>query len=394
MAATRKNNGDGSVYQVSENLWRAKLYIGKKSDGKPNIKQFSGKTELIVKRKLKEYKKTRGAATESTKDITTVKQYLEKWLYQYKYLELKPASFDRLESTVKKHIMPSIWFIQIKDLTDTHILEMLAEVEKTARSYSSIKKVYDAIKSCLDHAVSANVIPRNPMVTIKPPSKSKYETKHISIFTDKEIEKILYEIEKKYSTGKQIYQNAAAFKVILYSGLRIGEIAALSWEDVDFNSKSIRVHKNVSYIRKRSQTDLMQKTGVEYIVQDSTKSDAGDRIVYMNQKCLSALQELKKDSSQESDFVLCNSKGNPSTPQVITRTFYSVLDNCGIKRTGVHTLRHTFASRLFRQGVDVKTVSEILGHKSIGITYDTYIHVIKEQKKAAIELMDDFDNKC
>ena len=88
-------------------------------------------------------------------------------------------------------------------------------------------------------------------------------------------------------------------------------------------------------------------------------------------------------------YVFATKNGKRITPRNIDRTFRSILKRCGIACTGVHSLRHTFASRLFAKGVDVKTVSELLGHSDVGITYDTYIHLIQEQRITAVKAIED-----
>jgi len=86
---------------------------------------------------------------------------------------------------------------------------------------------------------------------------------------------------------------------------------------------------------------------------------------------------------------MANDAGNICEPRNIDRMFRNILAKCGIKPCGVHALRHTFASMLFKRGVDVKTVSELLGHANVSVTYDRYIHLIKEQKQEAVALLDD-----
>lgn len=107
----------------------------------------------------------------------------------------------------------------------------------------------------------------------------------------------------------------------------------------------------------------------------------------MNSTALDAAQRLC-DSHPESEQVICGVRGGQVTHERFERSFYRVLDNCGIRRTGVHSLRHTFASMLFEQGVDIKTISTLLGHASVKITMDTYIHLIQDTGKYAVEMLE------
>lgn len=125
MGKTRKQNGEGSVFQVSENKWVAKISLGTGIDGKPMIKQFSGKSEAIVKKKLKELKKSTDFAEKHMPSNDTVKAYFSIWLREYQYNKLKSSSFDRLEGTVVNHIFPHIGGMKMDKVTRDHIQTLI-----------------------------------------------------------------------------------------------------------------------------------------------------------------------------------------------------------------------------------------------------------------------------
>ena len=106
MENIKKKNGEGSIFQVSENKWVAKISLGTGANGKPVIKQFTGKTEAIVKKKLKDFRKSEDFAERHMPAQDTVQAYFTRWLQEYQYNKLKPASYDRLETTVRCHILP------------------------------------------------------------------------------------------------------------------------------------------------------------------------------------------------------------------------------------------------------------------------------------------------
>lgn len=383
----RKDNGDGSVFQVNENKWVAKIQIGVKPNGKPNVKEFSSKTEREVKRKLAEFKKIRGKIEPANTNSITVKDYFCNWLYNQKIQELKKSSFDRLESTVKNHIITHIGSIQLVKLKDSHLQALLGIIDGKALSYSTMIKVYNALNACLEFAVKRNDIQRNPMQTVSMYRKTSFESKDIPIFTLEEVKSIFTELDKRDSKGKPVYYYQDVFILILNTGIRLGEALGIKKDDVDLEKYLLHIHRNASVTKKRDNDDISKVIGYTKSVQDSTKTKSGDRILPLNDKAQEAVKRLLK-ANPAGDLLIQNPNGNIVSPSNLTRTFYRVLDNVNIKRVGIHSLRHTFASILFEKGADVKKVSKLLGHSSITITYDTYIHVFSERESDTVKLLD------
>ena len=208
-------------------------------------------------------------------------------------------------------------------------------------------------------------------------------TSKIKYFNDEQIAKIISESIRCYKTGNRVYQMGEIILFLLNTGMRIGEALALKWSDIDFQKHNVKVRKNVVFVKKR---DNAKSKNYEYKEQ-STKTKSGSLIVPLNSDAMKVLISIKVVNGQY-EYVFSTSKGNRLYPRNVDRMFRSILKNCDIELTGVHTLRHTFASRLFAKGIDVKTVSELLGHSEVGITYDTYIHLIQEQHIAAVETLE------
>jgi hypothetical protein len=163
MANTRKENGEGSIIQVSENKWLAKICMGTRPDGKPNIKQFTGKTEAIVKKKLREFKKSAEFADKHMPSNNTVKTFFTTWLQEYQFNKLKPSSYDRLERTVNNHIIPQLGGMKIDKVTHDHVQALINRLYHDQKlSHSSVKKVYVALNACYNHALIADVVRKNP----------------------------------------------------------------------------------------------------------------------------------------------------------------------------------------------------------------------------------------
>lgn len=386
MSKTRKRNGEGSIFQVSENKWIAKISLGTRPDGKPNIKQFSGKSEAIVKKKLKEFKKSFSFAGKHIPCNDTVQTYFSMWLKNYQFNKLKPLSYDRLESTIYNHILPHIGGLKIGKVTREHIQELINRLYKKEKlSYSSIKKVYLALNACYKHALIDDVVIKNPCVGIVLPSQ-KERTKQVSPLSPCEIELLKKEILKQNPDGTPKHQYGHAFLLILNTGLRMGEALSLRWEDVDFQQKTITVNKN-SILSKKRDANGNRIGGYEAYIQVGTKTVSGVRVVPINLSAEEALKVLKENN--RSQYVIINSRCNQVLPSNFERSFHAILKNAKIdNRHSIHTLRHTFASMLFSKGVDIKIVSKLLGHSSIKITYDTYIHLLDKDISRATCVLD------
>jgi integrase len=385
---TRKSNGDGCVYQVNENKWVARIQIGTKSNGKPNIKTFSAKSEALVKRKLKNYKKDKDKFSSGNINSVSFIDYIDQWLYQQKRMDLKPTSFDRLESTINTHIKPNIGLIQLSKIQQENIQDIITTLYDKNLSYSTIKKVYDAFNACLTFAVKKRDITFNPMDTVSLPSSNNFDKKDVRFFTEEEIKLLLTELKSTYSNGKEKYAYADAYILILNTGIRLGECLGIQKEDINLEEKTLHIKRNVAVVRSRdNKDDITEITGYKTDIQKNVKTFSSNRIIDLNNNAIIALKNMLS-KNKDSQMLLLNNRGKLVSPTIFTRSFYSALDNIGIERCGLHALRHTFASMLFKNGVDVKTVSEILGHASVKITYDTYIHLIRKQKQNAINTLD------
>jgi len=377
---SRRSKGEGNIMQRKDGKWTARLFIGYKADGKANIKAFYGNSRREVAFKLDEYKALHRKG-ESETNSSYFETYILYWLNNIKANELKPLSFDRLESTIKNHIIPAIGQYRINELSDSIIQTDLMNPKIKSLSYSSIKKIHDALNACFKYAVNRRDLRYNPMNTLVMPAKAKFESKAIEIFTDDEIKKLIKSAQSKYSNGVLKYKNGWGIILMIFTGLRLGEAIALKWSDFDRENKRIKVRRNIALVKNRS------SKGSKYniIEQNTVKTDKSERSIPLSEKAVEALSHLEKNSST---YVMSTKDGNPIRPRNLQNLFDSMLRDADISHKGLHATRHSFASMLFRMGADIKTVSELLGHTDIRITSNTYIHLIEKQKQSTIDLLD------
>lgn len=385
MKKIKRENGQGSIYLRKDGRWVASIQSGFKENGKPNIKTKYAKTQAEAKRKLKELiKEIYTPIEEVITNNSLVREYCDNWLQNVQSNILKPSSYDRKEITLENQVYPLIGDICMSQVSFDDIQDMINELKKQDLSYSTIKKAYEAINGCFKYALIKGDINKNPCIGVTLPKNLKHQDGDIKFYTEKQVELLLNQSTIKYNNGKSKYRLGYGIQLLLYTGLRIGEALALTWEDVDIQNKTIKVNKNLKQVKNRDDNQNVYKI----IIQSSTKTNSGTRIIPLNNKSIEALKQIKEITGQYK-YVFSTETGNNVSARTCDRMFRKIQENCGFKEIyGVHALRHTFASLLFKKGVDVKTVSEILGHKDVSVTYNTYIHLIQEQKVNAMNLLD------
>lgn len=387
----KRGHGEGSIYQRKNGLWAASIQIGTDESGKPIIKYFYSKEQKEVVNKLNEFKLLQAQGFDKLTS-TTLKDYITSWLVNVKFYELKLSSYDRLESTINNQIIPRLGFYKLdvkNELTASIIqTELINKMFAEGYSHSSIKKAYNALNGCLKYASKNRQILFNPMETVVMPSETKFEKKEIKILIDDEIKRFEEACTVKHKNGELVFKIGYGFILILYTGIRMAEALALKWSDVDLENKTIKIDSSVVMVKNRKANDNAPKNIL--IEQDSTKTQKSKRTIKLCKKAYNSLVELNKIFNYDKDdYIFQTRNKTPIRPRNLQNTFDAILARANIEHKGVHSLRHTFASMLFKKKVDVKHVSEILGHADVRITYQTYIHLIQEQKDSAIDLLDE-----
>ena len=362
-------------------------------------KSFYGKTKAEVKSKAKEYlTKVENGYREPKKII--LNDYIEYWLKTYKWNKIEPSSFSRLYRTYDKQIKNSaignkyIGQIETKDIQkiiDDHANPPNKNVKPL--SMSGLKRIVHLLRPCLNKAVEEEILYKNPCDNVILPSLSCIETETKTQFslTNEELDLFQKAVLSKYKTTNE-YQSRDAFILILMLnlGLRVGEMLALEWCDIDFENKIIYINKTVqSNIENFNNANGKNKTYSR--IKKSPKTKAGIRVLQLNETVLGYLNELKQYDARNkisSKFIACTNVGTMNCPRNLQRSLDRLIKRSGITRhVTLHTLRHTFGSTLLRNGVNIEVISKLMGHANISITYNKYIHSIKEEEAKAMNLV-------
>ena len=373
--AKKRANGDGSIRKRKDGRWEGRYVVGHDPvTGKMISRNVLGKTQAEVKEKLR-------TAIENSKrlDYTqtgkyTVGQWMDEWFEAYAKVKVRPSSHQTYKGYIENHIKPNIGDIPIEKLTSLQLQKFYRrlltegrvpriESEKQPRGLSAktVRNINQVISSAMDMAVRHKLILTNPTEGCELP---KVEHREMKTLPAEQLGAFLR--EAKESGVYELYY------LDLATGLRRGELLGLKWEDVDLQNGIIHVRRQVARVDGEVK-ELPLKTKNAY------------RNISISQDAVVMLTEM--EAHRSSDYVFPSPTGGPISPDSVNNMLHRVLKRAGLPSIRFHDLRHTFATLALQNGVDIKTVSGMLGHFSAGFTLDTYAHVTTSAQKEAAKTM-------
>ena len=392
--ATRRKKGEGSwskktIKGIEYQRYR-KLYNGE-------YKEFYGRTVKEVKEKIQEFESRNMYIKKTEVRKQTFGEYLDNWFINVRVYEVESSTYLRNEQTINYHIKDSSLYNAQMVNVDSELCQSLINKLSEKYSRSTISKVYVLLNMCFNYAFTKEHIDENPMMKVKMPKESSLITKkkEAKWLSSSDVEKFVQEAERvntrefriKGKVGERVYGVNAYYAIlIIYTGLRIGELMALTWEDIDFKNKTLNVNKSRAKGKIDGKTTLYIK---------DPKSESGTRIIPLSDRAIYALQKIKEYSTElklnsDNNLIVANT----SSESNITRTVKSMLfrAGCETEKCGLHALRHTFGSLLLEKGVDLKTISYLLGHSDITVTANIYLHITREKAINSIEVLNKVNN--
>lgn len=296
------------------------------------------------------------------------KDWLDEWLTNYIKPSSKDKTYKRYVNVATKHLVPKLGHYELTDITPLVVQRYITELLQSGNlkngkglSPNSVNSMIVVIQGSMEMAFVLGMTPRYEMDKLKRP---KAVEKEVEVFSPNEQKKIEVAVmSDKRSKMKGVM-------LCLYTGLRIGELLALEWTDVDFSRMEITVSKTCH--------DGTDENGKYTRIIETPKTENSRRVIPFPRQLLPMLREMKKDST--SPYVI-SGKAAVLSVRSYQRSFELLQRKLGIERRGFHALRHTFATRAIECGMDVKSLSEILGHKNPTITLKRYVHSLMEHKR-------------
>lgn len=371
--------GDLSMSKRGDNIhkrkggrWEGRYKCGEKDDGSVKYRSVYGKSYKEVKSKLENSSPI--VFNTMPKSSLTFSEILDLWMDNNR-IRLKGGSINKYQNLIDTHIKPALGKVKISDVSSTMINNFLMQKMQNGRldgngglSASYVRSIMLVIKAAMNFAVKDEMC--SPLKT--PIYKPVHAKKEINIL-NREQQKIL----ENYLLNDINATKAGVF-ISLHTGLRIGEICALSWEDIDFDNRIIKVRHTVARIRDTESNNFKQTK----LIIDTPKTISSTREIPISTVLMPVLQSIHESST--SQYVVSDKIGFIS-PRTYEYRYRKMFAEIGITPVNYHALRHTFATRCIEAGVDVKSLSEILGHANVDITLNTYVHSSMEMKRAQLE---------
>jgi len=363
-----------NIRKRKDGRWEGRYKRGVKEDGGIDYGSVYGKTYKEVKEKLTIAKQNVGKNINSTNSERKFSEVLLLWK-QTNRIRLKGGSEQRYDYLIQTHILPTLGGLKLSQISaasvNTFLMDKLANGRLDGNgglSPSYVSSIMIIVNSAINFAVAEQMCP--PLKT--PIYKPQTETKELEILD--------YDQQSTIEHFASSNLNATNIGVLitLYTGLRIGEVCALTWDDVDLQNKVIHVRHTIARIKNENK-DGKTKT---LLVVDEPKTKSSKRDIPIHPKLLVDLVEYRKVSA--SKYVVSDSTDFVS-PRTYEYRYHRLLESCGVDSINYHALRHTFASRCVEVGVDIKSLSEILGHRDSSITLNTYVHTSMQQKRVQLD---------
>ena len=363
MAKKRRASGTGSVIEKPNGTYEGRYVVGYKENGYPITKSVFAKTKTECKQKLKEAMEKDGKlSSDHINPEMTFGEWLQFWYNNYCKPGVRESTRNCYEGRIRLHILPALGHIKLNKLTENDLQQFYTNLKKSGRlkqpevygpglSDRMVRSCHATCRAALEKAKEMHLISRNPAIGRKLPPKKARE---MQVLTPEEIQRFL--LQAKVDGFYEM------FLLELCSGMRRGELLALEWRDLNFKTGELRVDKQVTFLNGKN-------------VCSRPKTKESMRNIVLPPSLVAVLKEYKKTVDSKLMFPSPLKGGDEyRNPCAVGKTMRTLLDRAGCKHVRFHDLRHTFATMALENGMDIKTLSSVIGHKSSATTLDIYAH--------------------
>lgn len=368
-----------------KDYYRISITIGRDSNGKRIRKEFYGSSKKEAEEKKRLYLNSINKGLDLDYNKKTLLSSMDLWLNEFVKISCKPSTYDRYygiyNNYMQKSILSNKILAEIKPLDIQLFYNKLYESRKTSSTINTINKV---LKSFFSFAFNQGYVSSNPCSGKKVviPGDLKKEKKHIEIFSDDDIRKIISINEKSIIKSLTLFS--------LATGMRRGECLGLKWNDIYDNE--IHIERSCKTVKISEKGDKFYKPILQL-----PKTENSNRIIPLPNSLKPLINEIRAIQAQDkllcsssynnNDLIFCTETGNLLDDSNLSRSFKRLLKRCNVNYKNFHSLRHTYATKQFELGVPLKTVSYLLGHSDIYITANRYTHVLRQHKEKAIDFL-------
>ncbi len=374
--ARKRKNGDGTIRQRTDGRWEGRYVIGYDDKGYHKTKNVLAKTKRECAEKLEALKaELGGIKSDKVKPDMRFGDWMEYWFENHAKPKIRPTTQENYWDCIRLHINPELGHIPLNKLTQNDLQQFYGRLKKNGRKIRTelygeglsdrmVRMCHATCRSALEKAKLDGLIRTNPAIGCKLPPKKARE---MQVLDRDELQRFL--IQAKVEGYYEF------FLLELATGLRRGELVALQWDDLDFQTGVLTINKQVTTVKGELQfSEPKTKTSIRKIV--------------LPLVLLDVLREYKKTVVSRWMFPSPLKYDMPISPGVAERQLSHILELAGCKHVRFHDLRHTFATLALQGGMDIKTLSAMLGHVSAATTLDIYAHITDDMQRQAVANID------
>ena len=386
----RKLLTNGNAFKRTDGRWCGVVWYMEER-GERKRKSFSGTTKAEVNKKITEYiADFENEIVESDESKKTLQDSMQNWLQVFKFPSVEQTTYDRCECSAKNQIYPLLGEKAVGNITAADIKNVLNYWMNKGYAYTTVKKAYVVLNEYFRYLYREELIPKNPLANVEMIKKSNFlsaqnrenlpECETVTVFTAEEIEKFKAEAFSAFKDGKRKYQQAAAYILMLNTGLRTGELLGLLNRDIDLERKTLTVRQGVKEVARRNGADLTSGREVKI---GKPKSATSKRTVPLNRTAVAMIEDLRREAYfGENTPLVADGNGGYTRPVNFRKRYYRILKAAGIKQKGLDSMRHTFATNLVNgqkqpdgtiRALSSRQVADLLGHSTSQITELYYV---------------------
>lgn len=363
-----------NLHKRKDGRWEGRVRIGTTESGRTKYRSVYGKTYAQAKEKLL-LAQQEGERSQTCDPLFS--EVFAAWL-QSNSVRLKGASVYKYRDLAARHLLPALGALPLSRLTPERLNALLEQKLQSGnlKNGCGLSAAYVKTLSCLLHAVLGDAADRGLCAPLPPRALKKPQPQRteITILTPAQQRTLAAAcLAEKNATGLGVF-------LTLYAGLRIGEVCALRWQDIDFEHRLLSIRHTIARVAR---------DGGSRFTLDTPKTKTSLRQIPLCTPLHAYLCELRAADAKAEHFVLTGTNRFLS-PRAAAYRFSALLRRCGLPPLHYHVLRHTFASRCVESGIDVKSLSELLGHANAAVTLNIYVHSSLEQKRAQLERLSAF----
>lgn len=366
-----RTSGEGSIRHRLDGRWEGRYY--RVEDGRAMRRSVFGATNAEVVRKLRAELTARDDGKPSPHGTETVGSFLATWLEGTRPT-IRPGTWRRYDAMTRLYLVPGIGRIRLVALGPHQVTKLYHDLLAGGMTPAMVHYVHRTLRRALGQAQRWGLVTSNAAALVTPPRPEPVE---MHTLTSEQVRRLL---EVAPARDRPLYLLAVS------TGMRLGELLALRWADVDLKGGSLRVVATLRHLSGEPATFATPKTAHSRRRVELSKSV----VAALGAHKVATIEERWQAGQlwQDHDLVFPNLLGRPRGSSNIVRTLHPLLERAGLPRIRFHDLRHTAATLMLGQGVHPKLVSEMLGHASIGITLDTYSHALPSMHREAAQVME------